>query len=75
MGIDNVSLTYVSKRLVETDTEKEMVALFTCTYNGPVSFFREEVESVHWLDKTAVSQVAERTTPCSHTSLQILKLI
>lgn len=75
MGIKNINLTYVDKRLVTTETEREMMVLFKCVYNGPITFFKDEVAGIEWFSRHTIASAATRITPCSRISLEILKLI
>ena len=72
MGIENVTLTFASKHLVVSHEETEMDVLYTGVYDGDVRFFEEEVESVHYFDKSKTQEIRGRITPCSRKSLEII---
>lgn len=72
MGVKNISLLFVKTHLVEAPHEREMVALFKGTYEGPFKFFKDEVEEVCWFGKDDLPKILKKITPCSLASLKIL---
>ncbi len=75
LGVKGVSLSFVSRAIVETEAEREMVTLFKGNYDGRFDFFEEEVASIHWFAKEEIHKIQKTLTPCSHNSLKLLHLL
>lgn len=75
LGVKGVSLSFVTKQIVETEKEREMVALFKGSYEGGFDFFREEVASMHWFGSDEIREIQSMLTPCSYNSLKLLHIL
>jgi isopentenyldiphosphate isomerase len=48
LGIRNPVCERLYASIMETDIERELVASFRCTWNGPIAFNPEEISEVAW---------------------------
>ena len=72
IGVKNLSLTLVAKKLVPAASETEMLALFQATYDGPFHYNKDEVAGLEFMDRKRVNEVKLQLTPCAYAGLQIL---
>lgn len=75
IGVSDLPVTFVAKRLVEAASETEMMALFRAQCEGPFHFNREEVARLEFMDAEKIKTIEPQLTPCARTGLQILGLL
>lgn len=72
IGVANLPLTFVAKKLVPAATETEMLALFKTISEGPFHYSQEEVAGLQFMNRQQVKNIALQLTPCASVGLQIL---
>ena len=74
IGLD-VSLEYVTKFLIEGESESEYVALFTGKVLGEVKLNKEEVETVVYLTPQEIKDLESQIAPIAKKSFEELGII
>ena len=74
LGITNVELTMIGTVIVESEYEKEMVAVFTGNHNGPFQYPADEVESVQFFSSDEIKNI-DNLTPVAKSCLKLLKIL
>lgn len=76
LGIKAIKLQYKGTQLENTSSEEtEMCAVFTGKYSGKVSFPKNEVQSVLYINKSDVKKSKLKFTPCAILSFKIVGLL
>lgn len=75
IGLKNIPIKEVAKKIVESDEETEMLTLYKGICEGPFSFQKDEIQSVKFYSKDEIKKCEGNITPCAKVSLQILGFI
>lgn len=75
IGVPSLPVTFVAKKLVEAESETEMMALFRAQYDGPFRFNKVEVAHLEFMGRKKIKSLESQLTPCARAGLQILELL
>lgn len=72
VGVKNIKLEFISKRLIEFEKEREMDTLFKGIYNGEFTIDSNEVEGVYYFNKSQIFTIKNQMTSYCLSSLEVL---
>jgi len=73
LGISGIPLTFVGKTSMEDEGCEKFIGVFTVTYDGPVTFDRDHIDSVQFLGLTDVDRAtSDRRSTFTPTFLRVL---
>lgn len=74
LGISDIQLELVGKIMIETDDEREIVAVFKGVHEGPFTFPEDEVESVEFFPPDDVKKIIT-ITPAAMNCMKLLNIL
>jgi isopentenyldiphosphate isomerase len=74
LGISDIQLELVGKTMIETDDEREIVAVFKGVHEGPFTYPEDEVENVQFFSPDEVKKIIS-ITPASMSCLKLLNIL
>ncbi|MBI4973345.1 NUDIX domain-containing protein [Candidatus Roizmanbacteria bacterium] len=72
VGVENIKLEFVSKRLIVFEKEKGMDTFYKGTYNGEFVIDRKEVDGIYYFSKSQILTIKHQMTSYCLSSLEVL---